>query len=173
MLLGGGLGELVGHSGAGTVQSDARREWGDPQRGSRFAQSQPIDSHELQHSPLPVGQVSHRLIQATAMRFGIQALVGTANVVSVKEPTAEQPARRLPLTAHAPPVRRDSYARNPEQPRRDCPAVRSVGARRLNRSYEDVGREVGGSLAVANAACDETLHSLNVLAVERLEGIGI
>ena len=68
-----------------------------------------------------------------------------------------------------PPLVRDHVPSDPEQPRHRLTPAAPEGPSRLDHRDEHISRQIGSEIRIVHATRDETLHRLDVLAIEALE----
>ena len=112
-------------------------------------------------------------MQLAAARLGVDALLHARDVVVVEQPPALEIGVGAPLAAGPPPLGRDDVACDPEEPGLRYAAGRSIGRRGVDGREEDLGREIGGESRIVDTPRGESLHRLDVIAVERFERGGI
>jgi len=66
------------------VQPGPRSQWRYPERRRCLAQGQAIECDEFKYSPLTLGEMIHRQVQATAMPLGVKALIEASEIIRVE-----------------------------------------------------------------------------------------
>ena len=142
-------------------------------RGRGLGDRQIVDRDQLHHRPLALGKTVHRRVEATRLGGGVDPRIHPRRVLLVEQGAAAKPLLPRPLATAPAAVVGDESAGDPVKPSLRRAASRPVTMGRVDRGEKDLRGQVGSPLTVPDPAGDEPLQVLDVLAVKRLEQVGI
>src|SRR5271163_1811874 len=145
----------------------------DSKRPGRLRRAESVERTELEHRALGIAQSVERCVELTRPRLGVDPFLRSDDVVVGEQSPPLKPRGHLFLACRAAELAVDYIPRYTEQPQRRRATTRAIRRRRIDCGEEHFRREVCRQMRIGDASRNETLHGVDVLAVEHLEYIGI
>src|SRR5271154_4114208 len=145
----------------------------DSKRPGRLRRAESVERTELEHRALGIGQSVERCVELTRPRLGVDPFLRSDDVIVGEQSPPLKPRVYLFLACRAPELAVDYVPRYTEQPQCRRATTRAIRRCRIDCCEEHFRREVCRQMRIGDASRNETLHGIDVLAVEHLEYIGI